>query len=48
MVRVTASDPAPYVSVFVLNYNGLEVLPACLEALRHTDYPRGPLAGGCA
>ena len=32
--------PAPYVSVFVLNYNGLEVLPACLEALRHTDYPQ--------
>ena len=24
----------------MLNYNGLEVLPACLEALRHTDYPQ--------
>ena len=33
-------DPAPYVLVFVLNYNGLEVLPACLAALRHTDYPQ--------
>ena len=33
-------DPAPYVSVFVLNYNGREVLHACLEALGLTDYPR--------
>ena len=37
---MTVGDQAPYVSVFVLNYNGLEVLPACLEALRRTNYPQ--------
>ena len=32
--------PAPYVSVFVLNYNGRQVLPPCLTALEQTEYPR--------
>ena len=35
----TAAEPAPFVSVLVLNWNGARLLPPCLEALRHTDYP---------
>jgi GT2 family glycosyltransferase len=30
----------PLVSILIVNYNGAEVLPGCLESLRKTTYPR--------
>ena len=37
--RRYAADQMPKVSVIIVNYNGLEHLPACLESLLATDYP---------
>ncbi|NCV22996.1 MAG: glycosyltransferase family 2 protein, partial [Chloroflexi bacterium] len=31
----------PFVTVVVLNWNGLRLLPPCLEAVAQTDYPAG-------
>ena len=31
----------PFVSIIVLNYNGLHFLPTCLDALRRQTYPSG-------
>jgi GT2 family glycosyltransferase len=36
-----APPAAPFVSVFILNWNGARLLPSCLEALGRTDYPAG-------
>lgn len=33
------SDKLPAVDVIIVNYNGMEYLPACLESLFKTDYP---------
>lgn len=33
----------PTVTLIVLNYNGMEHLPACFESLRHLDYPEDRL-----
>lgn len=35
------SEPAPFVSVLVLNWNGARLLPGCLGALEKTEYPEG-------
>jgi GT2 family glycosyltransferase len=37
--RHYAWDQMPKVAVIIVNYNGLEHLPACLESLFTTDYP---------
>lgn len=29
----------PFVSIIILNYNGADLLPACLESLKNLDYP---------
>jgi hypothetical protein len=38
-VRAAHPGLPPFASVLVLNWNGARLLPACLEALFHTDYP---------
>src|SRR5437867_1553646 len=36
----TAPEKAPLVSIIILNYNGADLLPACLDSLHDLSYPQ--------
>lgn len=39
MSMVVPPQPLPCVSIIILNYNGADLLPACLDSLAELDYP---------
>jgi GT2 family glycosyltransferase len=43
MPQAYSAEAQPLVSIIILNYNGLDFLPDCLESLRKTSYPRTEL-----